>query len=679
MQPAPLRRLRPSLVALLGLGLAAAPAVSPLRAQTGICSTEVILYVDKTESTNARETARAVLNQLNLSALSAPGPITLTVFAFSGEVPIATFTGLAGVPLPTANLQELFDQTILQEPSSAVTFAPDYLALFSHIEDTVRNRPNLANRRVFIAISDFSTRRGEVESENSLPSAISQRLAALRQLLVAGGKQRFLAIRTRPRQEPSPSLQNDLLGEISKNFSLVEDEGQLPVFLNELLTEDNVPLQVELAFDPATLVYSLTLANPSCTGRTNIQYFTRVADNNTLVALPFCPTSLRAGDAGTCTFTPAQIVLPPLPNTCLNAWLQVVSQVDTGAAAAPVAAGVAAAALPRLVGTANKPILAGNCVFVRRFEVDQAKKLETSLDLADCERAAPNVAHPRNQFVACLQVRGRLQNDARLRIRPADDLAAPPILDRPLTAATFNGDAFHGGERTLPVFFPLPRLRSSWMCSPTADLNQRRLAYEVVGTGGVRLASGFLGRVLPAHPGGATADLLRKLLLPLLALLLLGGIVANSVRTASLGVLDAVLLVLGLAFLALAFLAYEESGLGGMVSNFFGSNSFVVALAALGALALVYWLLFAKGFFDRKLSAPVRASLISRAPLVERRRRRLWRTALTVGLALLFVIGMILLLWLYPPELGECRYSLVDLPANTQLPSVNRPASPATP
>lgn len=685
MRSGPLLHFRRSLATAFCLTVAAA-LLSPLRAQvpappvpglpTAPCLTEVVLYVDKTESTNARETTRAVFNALG-SSLETPGPLTLTVFAFSGEVPIATFIG---PPNPPTTIDDLLDRTILQEASSAVTLAPDYVALFSHMEDTARNRPIQGNRRIFIVISDFSTRRGEAEHENALPTALTQRLAALRQILVAGGKQRFLAVRTRPRQEPSPSLQNDLLGEIAKNFPLVEDETQLQPSIDQLL-DDDTPLQVQVTFNPTTSVYSLTLANPSCTRRTNIEYFARTAGDNTRLSFPWCPTSLNAGDAGTCTFAPDQIVLPPLPDTCLNVWLRVSSQIDTGAAAAgPTAALVAGAVTPTLTGTANQPILAGNCVFLSSVELDLAKNLSTAPDLAECFRAAgTNATGARNRFVTCLKVRGRLNaNAARLRILRTDDPGAPPILDRPLPPATFNGPAFHGGERILPVFFTLPRWKSNWLCTASADLAERKLSFEVV-AGGVRLANGLVGRKLPVHPEADGADLWRKLLPWLLILLFLAGPVANYLRTASLGLLDAVVFILGVGLLALALPAYGESGLGDTFSAFFGENSSLLSTIGLLLLALCYWLLFAKGFFDRKLSAQAKVSLSSRIPLVERRRKRFWRAVLSLSLGLLLVLGVITLLWLYPRELKDCRYSLIDLPANTPLPPVNLPANAGAP
>jgi hypothetical protein len=651
------------------LGAQALP-LAPVGGAAG-CSTEVLLYVDKTESTNARDTARAVLTQLSADAINpAParfaGPVSVTVFGFAGELPISTFDS---VPLPFTSpqaLTDLLDRTILQEPSSARTLAPDYLALFDHITETARSRPTIASRRIFIVISDFSTRRGEALHENALPSQVAQRLTSLRQQLVASGKQRLLAVRTQPRQEPSPSLQNDLLGSLANNFPLVEDPAKVPTTVDEILADDS-PLELALTFNPQTSVYSLTLANPSCSERTNIEYHTRAAGNDARLALPWCPPRLRPGEAGTCTFAPTQIVLPPLADSCLEVWLRAHSTVG--------------GTTQQVIGSANQPITVGNCVFLSRLDVDLAKRLNGNQDLAECARAAgPSESLSSNdRLVACLRLRGHVEGPARLRLRRDDLPAAPPLMDRPLQPPVFNGPAFDGAERTLPVFFSVERWRQSWMCSVLAGPDQKKITAEILSPAGVVLATGPLGRILPQGRNDDPADFLRKLLPPLLILLLLAGVAANYLRTASLEMLDAALLILGTGLLVVAFIAYQESGLGGAYASFFAAYAPILISAGLILLALCFGSLYAKGFFDRQLTARGKHSLSAKVPLPERRRRRSQRTWLTVGIVLLLVVGVVILLWLYPRQFEECRYSLVDLPTNTAVPPINLPPTAAGP
>ncbi len=695
MQAFPVHRLPQALAALSLVGAlvgsaplaAQAPLLAPVGGGAAGCSTEVLLYVDKTESTNARETARAVLRQLNDDAANPAragftGPVSVTVFGFAGELPISTFDG---VPLPfedkrppaqqipgtdPTGLTDLLDRTLLQEPSSARTLAPDYLALFDHITETARSRPTIASRRVFIVISDFSTRRGEASHENALPSQVAQRLTKLRQQLVASGKQRLLAIRTQPRQEPSPSLQNDLLGSLANNFPLVEDPAKVPTSVDEIL-KDDTPLELALTFNPQTSVYSLTLANPSCSERTNIEYHTRAAGNDARLALPWCPPRLRPGEAGTCTFAPTQIVLPPLADSCLEVWLR--AQSIVGGNTAP------GTTPEQVIGSANQPITVGNCVFLSRLDVDLAKRLNSSQDLAECARAAGPSSSSNDRLVACLRLRGHVEGPARLRLRRADDPAAAPLMDRPLQPPVFNGPAFDGAERTLPVFFSAERWRQSWMCSVAADPSDKKITAEIVSSAGVVLATGPLGRILPQGRNDDPADFLRKLLPALLILLLIAGVAANYLRTASLEMLDAALLVLGVGLLVVAFIAYQESGLGGAYSAFFAAYAPILVTVGLILLALCFGSLYAKGFFDRQLTARGKLSLSAKVPLPERRRRRSRRTWLTVGIVLLLVIGVSLLLWLYPRQFEECRYSLIDLPTNTAVPPINLPPTAAGP
>jgi len=641
-----------------------APAAGP--AAPAVCSTEVFLYVDKTESTNARETARTVLTQLN--ALAGPlGGLPVMVFAFAGELPISTFNAAALPFQSPQQLDDLLDSTILEEPSSARTLATDYVPLFDHIAETARNRPVVASRRIFIVISDFSSRRGEASHENALSSELAKHLTDLRRQLVASGKQRLLAIRTQPRQEPSPSLQNDLLGSLANDFPLVEDAARISDAITQTLTGE-VPPELSLTFEPTTSVYSLTIANPSCSERDGIEYHTRAAGNDARLALPWCPPRLRPGEAGTCTFTSAQIVLPPLADSCLNVWLR---------AEAPLGAGP-----QRAIGTANQPILAGNCVFFSRLDVDLAQRLGSSQDLAECSRAAgPGAAAAANdRLVACLRLRGHVEGGpARLRLRRPDAPGEAPLIDRPIPPATLNGPAFDGVERTLPVFFTLPRWRQSWLCSVAADPRQKKVDAEIVSSAGVVLATARLGRVQPEGRNEDSADFLRKLLPFLLILLPLAGIAANYLRTASLTLLEAVLFVLGAGLLVVAFIAYQESGLGGAYSAFFASYAPILMTIGLVLLALSFGFLYAKGFFDRQLTARGKLSLSSKIPLPERRRRRTRRTAVTVALGLLFVLGAVLLLWLYPRQFEACRYSVIELPRNTAVPPINLPPVAAGP
>jgi hypothetical protein len=656
---------------VLAVGLALAAGFSPARAQD--CKIEAVVYVDKTESVNARETAKAVLSELT----AALNVTDITLFGFAGEVPVSTF---AAAPRNVNdltnsdngfNIKKLLDKVALQEPSSAFTLAPDYVALFKHIEQTAQERPTVSNLRVYIVISDFSIRRGEAGHESGLPIALLDRLASLRRTLVTRGNQRLLAIRTQPRQEPSPALHNDLVGEIARNFALVEDGAQISTVMDELLGGEP-PLLLGLDFNPQTAVYSLTVANPSCTAQQSFQYYAIAAGIDLRLALPGCPTALRPGETGTCQFAPAQIVLPPLPDTCLNVWLR-----------AKMEEPVAPAVPPRdgeVLGTTNDPILVGNCVFLSRVDLDSTKSLTTAQELAECRRTAEAAGNvPADAFVACLRLRGRVEGDAaRLRVRRGIDAAAPLLVDHRLPEAVLNGAAFHGGERMVPVGFSLPQGDASWLCSPEVDLAKRRLAVEIVGTGGVLLASGILGRVLPPTSEDPLA-LWRKLLAPLLILLFLSGFVANYMKTASLGMLDAVLLVLGLGLLMLLFAAYGGSGVGSWLSSLFGASSLVVATIGIGFLAVCYWLLFTRGFFDRQLTAQGRAALSLRMPLAERRRQRSFRTWLALGLALLLIASTVVLLWLNPREVSECRYQLTDLPTNTAVPPFNQPVVSAAP
>ncbi|MES1245347.1 MAG: hypothetical protein ABUT39_27335 [Acidobacteriota bacterium] len=656
---------------VVGVALALASRLAPLQAQAvpgagGACTTEVTVYVEKTESLNARETARTVLNLLN----QVPNLVNVTVVGFAGEIPVSTFAAANQFPM---DVESLLDQTILQEPSSAFTLAPDYLALFGHIQETVRQRPTIADLRVFIVISDFSMRRSEDRHEHGLPARVVQQLGTLRRALVASGNQRLLAVRTRPRQEPSPSLQNDLLGEVARNFTLVEDEAQIPGVLSEVFGGET-PLQLALEFNPTTSIYSLTLANPSCTPRENIEYHTIAAGTNARLSIPWCPTTLRPGETGTCTFAPAQIVLPPLPDTCLNVWLRAESARSAGAALPGVAGAAATAAATavqgRLVGTANDPILVGNCVFLSKAELDSTKSLATeeNPDVADCARAA--VGRP-DQFLACLRVRGRVEgSQVRLRIFHGEDPADPVMVDEAIPAAAFNGNAFHGGERFIPRAFSLSRWDADWLCSASADRTQRKLRIEIAGPTGV-LASGRLGRVPPRDKD--PLDLWRRLAIPLVLLLLLSGFVANYMRTASLSMLGAVLLVLGLGLFALIMVILIGSGVGDWLSSLLGIRSILIVTGLLVLLALCFWILYAKGFFDRQLTAAGKTSLVSRVPLWTRRRKRFRRTVLVVSGAVLGIAIAIALLWFDPREIDDCGYTLIDLPTNTAVPPVNLP------
>jgi hypothetical protein len=436
------------------------------------------------------------------------------------------------------------------------------------------------------------------------------------------------------------------------------------------------PLLLELDFNVQTEVYSLTVANPSCSTRQNIQYRTIAAGIDNRLALPGCATELRPGETGACQFAPAQIVLPPLLDTCLNVWLRAESVPQ--AAAIPGAAGAAVAAIaPRnVVGTANDPMLVGNCVFLDQAILDASKSLATEPDLAECARSAGGVVRP-EEFVACLRVRGRLDGEgSRLRIRRGADPTSPLLVDLPLPATAFNGAAFHGGERTVRIGFPLSRLDASWLCSVAVERAERKLRIEIAGAGASTLAFGVLGRKLPPDAKDPL-DLWRKLVLPLLILLLLAGPFANYLRTASLHTLDAVVLILGLGLFALLFAAYGGTGFGAWLSSLFGSASLWVVTSLLVLLTLCYWLLFAKGFFDRHLTAEAKVSLVSRMPLSERRRSRSRRTAIVAGMASVLLAGTIALLWFNPREVSECRHELTGLPNNTAVPPFTQPAAAA--